>query len=212
MDTLSLLAVAVGLAMDAFAAAVGVGLSSKGHAWRCAARVGVAFGLFQAGMTLAGWLAGSAVSGWASDAGRWIAAALLWAIAARMILAVMLKRDVRDRQDSSGPSRASLSNAVSCPPRDPSRGLPLLALAVATSIDAFGAGAGFAMLAATGADLNIWLAAGVIGAVAAVLPGGGVFLARRVAARTGGRFARAAEVTGALVLAAIGVRIAFFGG
>ena len=85
-----------------------------------------------------------------------------------------------------------------------------MGLAVATSIDALGAGMGFAFLGSGARDVLI--AAGVIGLLAAALPAGGVFLARHLAARTGERFSRAANVAGALVLVATGIRIALSGG
>ena len=59
---------------------------------------------------------------------------------------------------------------------------------------------------------TVWLAAGVIGAVAAVLPGCGVLVARHLAERTGERFARAAECVGGTVLIAIGVKALRAGG
>ena len=86
----------------------------------------------------------------------------------------------------------------------------MLGLAVATSLDALGAGMGFAFLGFGAGEVLV--AAGAIGLVAAVLPAGGVFLARHLATRTGERFSRAANVAGALVLAATGIRIALWGG
>ncbi len=204
MDAPTLILVAVGLAMDALAVAVGIGLCTKERALRAAVRVGFHFGVFQAGMTLLGWLAGSGVTGWVDDASHLVAAALLWLVGGHMLLEALLRKPPPCPVDADP---ASPDDAVpACPPRDLSRGWALLGLSVATSIDAFGVGMGLAFIAAA----RLWLAALVIGAVAAVLPGAGLLAARHVAARTGGRLARGAEIAGALVLVGIGVRIAFF--
>ncbi|MHC5054000.1 MAG: manganese efflux pump MntP [Planctomycetota bacterium] len=203
MDAPTLILVAVGLAMDALAVAVGIGLCTKERALRAAVRVGFHFGVFQAGMTVLGWLAGSGVAGWVDDASHWIAAALLWLVGGHMLLEALLRKPP-PCPASTDPARPA--PAPACPPRDMSRGWALLGLSVATSIDAFGVGMGLAFLGAA----RLWFAAGVIGAVAAVLPGAGLVAARHVAARTGGRLARGAEVAGALVLIGIGVRTAFF--
>jgi putative Mn2+ efflux pump MntP len=231
VDAPTLILVAVGLAMDALAVAVGIGLCTKERALRAAVRVGFHFGVFQAGMTVLGWLAGSGVAGWVDDASHWIAAALLWLVGGHMLLEAVFKfrkfkpppQPGDGNADPACPDPARPAPAPACPPahcagptsgadapgpRDMSRGWALLGLSVATSIDAFGVGMGLAFLGAA----RLWLAAGVIGAVAAVLPGAGLVAARHVAARTGGRLARGAEVAGALVLIGIGVRIAFFSG
>ena len=93
------------------------------------------------------------------------------------------------------------------PPRDVGMGWTLLALAVATSLDALGAGLGLAMLGA-----EIWLAAAVIGLVAAALSAAGVMLAGRLARGASGTLSRTAEVVGALVLLGIAAKIAIGGG
>ncbi len=239
MDTPTLIAIAVALAMDASAVAIGIGLCTKEPAWKCAARVALHFGLFQAGMTLAGAAAGSAVSGWVHEASNWAAAGLLWLVAAHMLLQALRRASGKSllppRHQGHQERRTGGNGAKSAPrglavpqvlrrpwcawclggegraaPRDIGRGWPLLGLAVATSIDALGAGMGFAFLGIGAREILI--AAGVIGLVAAALPAGGVFLARHLAARTGERFSRAANVAGALVLVATGIRIALWGG
>ncbi len=201
MDAPTLILVAVGLAMDALAVAVGIGLCTKERALRAAARVGFHFGVFQAGMTVLGWLAGSGVTGWVNDASHFVAAALLWLVGGHMLLDAMLRK----RADAGGECPEA-SSAPASPARDVSRGWALIGLSVATSIDAFGVGMGLALLGAA----RLWLVAVVIGVVAAVLPGAGLLAARHVAARAGFALARGAEVAGALVLVGIGVRIAFF--
>ena len=59
----TILLIAVSLAMDAFAVSVSCGISVPGFGVRQAARVGLWFGLFQFLMPLAGWALGTGVSG-----------------------------------------------------------------------------------------------------------------------------------------------------
>ena len=58
MDFISLLMIAVGLAMDAFAVSVANGIKVKNFDKTLAIRQGVFFGAFQALMTSAGWFVG----------------------------------------------------------------------------------------------------------------------------------------------------------
>jgi len=211
LDNLTLVIVAVSLAMDALAVAVAIGLCTKERAVRAAARVGLSFGFFQAGMTVLGWLVGSGVAGWVNDASQWVAAALLWLVGGHMLVEAMFRKRAAERGPSDrGAARAGDVETASpeCPSRDVSRGWALIGLSVATSIDAFGVGMGLAFVGTA----RLWLAALVIGVVAAVLPGAGLIVARHLAARTGGRLAKGAEIAGAVVLIGIGVRIAFFSG
>jgi putative Mn2+ efflux pump MntP len=208
VDTPKLILVAIGLAMDALAVAVGIGLCTKEHPLRAAVRVGLYFGIFQAGMTVCGWLVGSGVAGWVNDASSWIAAALLWLIGGHMLYEALCKQPPGSDDcdvDLASPDGGKAS-APACPARDMSRGWALFGLSIATSIDAFGVGMGLALLGSA----SPWIPALVIGAVAAIIPGAGLIIARHLAARTGGRLARGAEIAGALVLIGIGIRIAFF--
>ena len=69
MDAITLLGLALALAMDAFAVALGTGAVLARITGRHIFRLGFHFGLFQALMPILGWLAGQAVvefiSSWA---------------------------------------------------------------------------------------------------------------------------------------------------
>lgn len=179
MDFLTLLGIAVALAMDAFAVALGVGAAlfplTGGHLFR----LGFHFGLFQALMPVCGWLAGLTVQRWIAAYDHWIAFALLAFVGGKMILEAF--RDGGEKLRT-----------------DPTRGLTLLMLSVATSIDALAVGLSLAML-----GVSIWIPAVVIGLVAGVLTVAGMLLGRR----TGALWGKGAEVIGGLVLCAIGVKI-----
>ena len=81
---------------------------------------------------------------------------------------------------------------------DPSKGWSLVALSVATSIDALAVGLGLAVL-----DVSIWMPVILIGVITAAMSLGGLLLGRVLRAAWGSRL----EVLGGLLLLAIGVRI-----
>jgi putative Mn2+ efflux pump MntP len=178
MDLLMVIGLAFGLAMDAFAVAVVVGLTLPRTSLRPAYRLSFHFGLFQFLMPVVGWVAGLSVARWIADYDHWAAFALLSAIGAKMIW------------EARGEVRA--------PRHDPTRGFALVALSVATSIDALAAGVTLALEGVT-----IWLPGVVIGVVAAGMTLAGFIAGRRVGIRLG----RAAWIVGGLILIALGLRI-----
>jgi len=181
MDVLTLLAVAVGLSMDALAVSIAAGISLGKPEARPIFRLAFHFGLFQALMPLLGWLAGSFLAGRIATWDHWVAFGLLAFVGGKMI-----------RESFARPGDKA------CEPRDPTRGLSLVVLSVATSIDAFAVGIGLAML-----ESPIWVPCLVIGLVTGVLSAlGGVF-----GCRLGMRFGKRMELLGGLVLVGIGVKI-----
>ena len=61
MSLLTIFLLAVGLGVDAFSVAIGIGASNNKKSWAPVLRLSLAFGLFQFVMPLIGWLAGSTV-------------------------------------------------------------------------------------------------------------------------------------------------------
>ena len=183
MDALSLLALALALAMDAFAVALAAGAGMRQVFFAPCLRLSASFGFFQWLMPVIGWAAGLALAGLVQAAAHWIAFALLAFIGGRMIREALVADAGADEKG---------------PHADPSRGLTLLALAVATSIDALAVGLSFAVL-----GLAIWGPALVIGIVCALMTTLGCLLGRRAALVLGGK----AEILGGAVLIAIGVKI-----
>lgn len=116
--------IALGLSMDAFAAAVCKGMAVPGIKWRQAATIGGWFGLFQAGMPLLGYALGSGLSARIVRYDHWIALILLSYLGVNMIL----------EAGKTAEADAALN----------ARGL--LPLALATSVDAMAAGVTFAFL------------------------------------------------------------------
>lgn len=180
MDSLSLIALAVALAMDAFAVALAAGAILHPLTFRPCFRLAFHFGLFQAMMPVIGWLAGLTVQSFVAAWSHWIAFALLLYVGGRMIHEAVSAEE--------GAERAN----------DPSRGLTMVALSVATSIDALAVGLTLAMI-----DVVIWIPSLVIGLVACGFTVAGLFLG----ARAGKRWGKRVEVAGGVILIGIGVKI-----
>jgi putative Mn2+ efflux pump MntP len=180
VSLLTLLGIAVGLAMDAFAVSIGIGLGSPKVGGRTTMRLAWHFGLFQFLMPVIGWLAGLSVERWISGVDHWIAFGLLAAIGGHMIYEALW---------GDADARAA---------KDPTRGASLVVLSVATSIDALAVGLSLALL-----GVEIWWPAVVIGIVAFAFTAAGLHIGRRF----GALFGRRMEVVGGIILIAIGARI-----
>ncbi len=181
MNGLTVLGMAFGLAMDAFAVAVATGLALEQITGRHRFRLGFHFGLFQFLMPVLGWLAGRGVAEHIQAFDHWVAFGLLSFVGGKMIW------------ESLGSHRGHR------PPRaDPTRGWSLVTLSVATSLDALAVGFSMATL-----GVSIWIPSVVIGVVAGAMTTVGLSFGRRLGAGWG----RFAEVAGGLVLLAIGVKI-----
>jgi putative Mn2+ efflux pump MntP len=181
MGWLSLLALAVALAMDAFAVAIVTGLTVKPLTKRHVFRLAFHFGLFQAMMPAIGWAAGRAVQKYIADYDHWVAFGLLAFVGGKMIYSALGGRDGDVR--SSG---------------DPTSGWELVMLSVATSIDALAVGLSLALIGSA-----ILGPAVVIGIVAAGFTVTGMALGRQI----GSIWGRRVEILGGFILVAIGARI-----
>jgi putative Mn2+ efflux pump MntP len=168
--------------MDALAVAIATGIVLGKVSGRQTFRLSWHFGLFQFLMPVIGWLAGLSVETYLSGYGHWLAFGLLVFIGGKMI---------REAFRGSGTERA-----VS----DPTRGVSLVLLSVATSVDALAVGLSLGAL-----RIRIWYPAVVIGIVAGVLTAAGMHLG----APLGNRLGRKMEVLGGLILIGIGFKILF---
>ncbi len=176
----AILLIAIGLSADCFAVALSGGITSVDGSNRKILRVAASFGLFQAIMPVLGWLAGKTVVDLISNYDHWVAFGLLAIVSGRMLWEALHDEGESERKT------------------DISRPLSLLVLSVATSIDALAVGLSFAFL-----EVNIAIASPIIGVVAFLLTWAG-FVAGRHVARFAGRWA---EVTGAVILLGIAIRI-----
>lgn len=178
MAFLEIVLIAFGLAMDAFAVSIAAGTLEVARGARPTFRLAFHFGLFQFLMPVIGWFVGITVAVAVAALDHWIAFGLLAFVGVRMI-------------------RSAL-NPDPGPQADPSRGVMLITLAVATSIDALAIGLTLAML-----QVDIWYPSAVIGLITGLLCTLGVQLGGRL----GARFGRRMSVVGGVVLILIGLRI-----
>lgn len=179
---LSVLAIAVALAMDAFAVSVSAAATLPAVTWRHYFRLSFHFGLFQFLMPVVGWALGLSVRSYIEAWDHWIAFAMLALVGLNMLREAWFGEE---EESSSG---------------DPSRGLQLVMLAVATSIDAMAVGLSFAML-----GVSVWWPAAVIGLVCAAITATGVKLGRLLGSSS--FLGNKASVLGGLVLIGIGLKI-----
>ena len=178
MNTLTLLGIAVGLAMDAFAVSIGIGLNAPHVSGRTTVRLAWHFGLFQFLMPIS--VAGG-VAGRTLDLRR------------RPLDRVRPARGHRGKHNPRGdPGRRG--GALG---KDPTRGASLVVLSVATSIDALAVGLTLALL-----NVSILYPAFVIGVVAFAFTAVGLRLGRRF----GSLFGKRVEILGGVILIGIGLK------
>jgi putative Mn2+ efflux pump MntP len=179
MTFLEILLIAVGLAADAFAVSVSAGAAGAIQGPRSMLRLSFYFGFFQFLMPVIGWLAGLSIAQYVQSFDHWIAFGLLVWVAIRMIQSTR-----KDEKHSTLP--------------DPSRGIILLALSIATSIDALAVGLSLAFL-----QVSIWYPATIIGIVTGTTSFIGILLGKRFSRRLG----KQAAIMGGVLLILIGIRI-----
>ena len=181
MDFFEIIALAVGLSMDAFAVAVCKGLSVGKVGAKHIIIVGLWFGGFQALMPVIGYLLGSLFVGYIEAFDHWIAFGLLVLIGANMIRESFSKEE----EEKSTSSLAFFG---------------MLVLALATSIDALAVGITFSF------KMNAWQslgAAGIIGAITFSLSALGV----KIGSVFGAKYKSKAEFVGGVILILIGTKV-----
>ena len=180
MDIFEIIALAVGLSMDAFAVAVCKGLSVGQVKAKHIIIVGLYFGGFQALMPMAGYLLGSLFATYIASFDHWIAFALLALIGANMI-----RESFSKEEEKTGNSLAFFG---------------MMLLAVATSIDALAVGITFSF------EMDVWQAlfsSGIIGVITFSLSALGV----KVGSVFGEKYKSKAELVGGIILIIIGIKV-----
>ena len=178
MDFISIFLTALALSMDAFAVAIGKGLSIPKLKYKDCLIVGIWFGLFQALMPLIGYFLGTAFAKYIVAVDHWIAFVLLAFIGGTMIKESFSK----DEEEKD----ASLSFKK------------MLPLAISTSIDALAAGVTFALV-----GTNIILSVSLIGLITLIISAIGVKLGNVV----GLKYKSKAELLGGILLIGMGLKI-----
>jgi putative Mn2+ efflux pump MntP len=178
----SIFLIAVALALDAFAVAFAASLSQRISTRRQTARLAFHFGFFQAMMNFCGWAAGLTFRRLMEGVGHWLAFALLLVVGLNMVVTAL---------------KGGSEEAVAV---DPTRGISLVMLSVATSLDALAVGLSFSLL-----KIAILVPALIIGVVASVLTVIGIHVGRLAGAYA--KLGMEAEIVGGCVLLGIGVNI-----
>lgn len=172
-------ALGASLSVDAFAAALGKGATTRGARLPQAVQVGLVFGLFEAITPAIGYLLGRALNGVIADYDHWVAFTLLAAVGLWMIHEALAGADAAP--EAAPPATTSFWR--------------LAATAVATSIDAAAVGVSLALM-----DVSLWMACLVIGGITTIVATAGMLLGRRIGPFLG----RYAGIAGGIVLMAIG--------
>ena len=179
MGLTELFILAVGLSMDAFAVSICKGLSLCRIKVKHMLIAGIWFGGFQALMPLIGYVCGSFFADFVTQFAHWIAFVLLLVIGGNMI------KESREADDSCDID-ASMSFKA------------MLALAVATSIDALAVGVSFAFM-----KVDIIWAVIFIGVITFTLSACGV----KIGSLFGTKYKSKAELAGGVVLILIGLKV-----
>jgi putative Mn2+ efflux pump MntP len=182
VELINTIFIAVALAMDAFAVSIAAGVTLKSVSPRQTFRLAWHFGLFQAMMPVIGWSAGLTVRARIEAYDHWVAFALLAFVAQGMLRSAFTSENKEDDT------------------KDPTKGMTMVLLSVATSIDALAVGLSLSMI-----NVSIWTPALIIGLVAGGFTTVGMHLGKTIGRIS--RLSRWAELAGGIVLLAIGVNI-----
>ena len=178
MKFYEIIAIGIGLAMDAFAVSVCKGLSMKKINLKKTIIIAMYFGLFQAIMPVWGFALGSAFSSFVQQVDHWIIFILLVIIGGNMI------KESCDDESEKKDDNIDFKT--------------MFGLAVATSIDAFAVGVTFAFF-----EVNLLSAVSIIGIITFGVSLCGVVIGNNF----GGKFQNRAELIGGVILILIGLKI-----
>ncbi|MFC1534967.1 manganese efflux pump MntP family protein [Thermodesulfobacteriota bacterium] len=179
MDLLTIVFIAIALAMDAFAVSISSGIAIKNPRIRHALTIAAWFGFFQAIMPLIGWFGGIKLQNLIAGVDHWVVFGLLSFIGCKMIYESFQSDRIKKR---SNPLDVHV----------------LFALSIATSLDAFAAGVSFAIL-----DISIVTPVLIIGILTFLLSFIGVWIGDR-----GTRiFEKKMEMVAGFILIAIGIKV-----
>ena len=183
MSILDLLLLALGVSMDAFAVSICKGLAMPKATLKEGMICGVWFGGFQALMPTIGFFLGTIFAEAIEAVDHWVAFVLLAIIGINMLKEAFEKEECCCCEEHN----ADLSAKT------------MFVMAVATSIDALAVGISLAMAG----DVNIWMAAVLIGLFTCGMSAVGV----KIGNVFGARYEKKAQLAGGVILVLIGLRI-----
>ena len=180
MDLLTLLTLAVGLAMDAFAVSICKGLAMREKVLKKGIIVGLWFGGFQALMPTIGFFLGTQFKDQITSIDHWIAFVLLGLIGINMV------KEALSNEEEQADDSIEVKE--------------MFMLAVATSIDALAVGITFAFL-----NVHIVSAAAMIGVCTFLIS----FVGVKIGNIFGTKYKSKAELAGGIILILLGFKILF---
>lgn len=181
MQFIEILLLAIGLSMDSLAVSVAGGAMMRSCKLCNMLKVGAVLGIFQAGMTVIGYLAGIGFEKYICAFDHWIAFVLLFYLGAKMIYDSFKNDDENENPDSNPLNLRTLTG-----------------LGIATSIDALAVGISLAILKSA-----IVIQALTIGLVTFAISAFGVYFGSRFGNKVNLRI----EIVGGLILIGIGTKI-----
>ena len=177
---ISILLIAFAMSTDAFAVAVGKGISAQDHRFSHALKTGLLFGVIEGITPVIGWLLGLGTSRFISEWDHWIAFTVLSLLGLRMCWAGFNEEVCEVESDTPAVAQPIWMLCLS---------------AVATSIDALAVGVSLAFV-----QVNIAVAAVAIGCATTIMVTIGMLLGKKLGCVIGQR----AEAVGGIVLIIIG--------
>jgi manganese efflux pump family protein len=181
MDILIIVIIGIGLAMDCFAVALARGAQPGIDKIRLALVFAFVFGLFQTGMTVIGWAAGSLFMSIIAPYDHWVAFIILFVIGLKMIIEGF-------KNETTGINKTTNLQQITS----------ILLLSIATSMDALAIGLGFAFL-----NIDIIIPSLIIGLIAAIFAIAGVLMGTKLEKILGNKI----EILGGIILMGIGIKI-----
>ena len=186
MNTLSIIFLAIGLAMDCFAVSMAQGIQRT--KFRAALLMAVLFGAFQGGMPLISYYAGSLFAAFFTRWSPWIALVLLCLIGGKMLWEAYKERNGQEENANTGNSILGIGT--------------MLLLSIATSIDALSIGVLFIPVPEV-----LWRAVAIIACTSTFFSVIGYALGKTL----GKHLPFNANIIGGIILIAIGIKICIEG-
>lgn len=177
LNPIALLLLALSMSADAFSVAIAKGATLKTPRFAQALRIGLIFGAIETITPVIGWFIGHSAADYVEAWDHWIAFALLVGLGLHMIY------------EGLKPHEKAVATTAKTPL------FKLIITAFGTSIDAMAVGISLAFI-----DVNIWLAAGLIGLATTIMVTLGIMIGRVAGSLLQGK----SEIMGGLTMIAIG--------
>lgn len=188
MSIITLLGLAIALAMDATAVSISCGVAIRGNRIKSALIVALWFGGFQTGMPMIGFYTGTALRKWLMSVDHWIAFLILLIVGVRMIYHGLKKSDCNPCTAADNVDSVKIISQHT-----------LFLLAIATSLDALAAGFSMSMLN----NISIFSSVAIIGVVTFLLS----FIGNSMGALMKTWMRHKAHIIAGIILIGIGLHI-----